>query len=266
MKKTLFYLMILAVVATGCKKDTKSKSLNYSDSDPITIALRDYHTIGVSSDYDLTYSSSDERYVTVSSGGTIYGKNVGNANVTISNGYESKTVTVNVDLFVQPTFDFGCSPSYIRSLYGSPYNSGYIDTILVYQYTANQGYSYACGEMDFFFYDGYYYESDVYIRSTFENPLLMNYLNDNFNLVTSYQDTTMTNYSTHYCQEHGIQNHDTIFMRSIYSYKLDETIICGKQPAFNDWDEICLFYFQVEPEKSAASFLNRRPRSSKFLY
>ncbi len=179
MKKVLFYMIILAVLATGCKKDEKSKSLDYSGSANVTIALRDSFRLPVSSDYDISYSSSDNMYVTVSSDGVVYGKNVGSADVTMSNGFESITVRVDVDLFIEPTFEFGCAPSHIRALYGSPYQSGYNpDGILVYQYTANQGYSYACGEMDFFFDEGSYYESDVYIRPSVEF-LLDNYLTDN---------------------------------------------------------------------------------------
>ncbi len=250
MKKVLFYMIILAVFATGCKKDEKSKSLDYSGSANVTIALRDSFRLPVSSDYDISYSSSDNMYVTVSSDGVVYGKNVGSADVTMSNGFESITVKVDVDLFIEPTFEFGCAPSHIRALYGSPYQSGYNpDGILVYQYTANQGYSYACGEMDFFFDEGSYYESDVYIRPSVEF-LLDNYLTDNFDHAYDVQDTISP---------------DTIITVSIFRNKMDENIICGKRLALNQWNEILLFYFRAE-ENEVAKSLYIRPRSSKLRY
>ena len=243
MKKTLILLAILAVFATGCKKD-KSKSLNYNDSNPIEMVLQGYHQIQATSDYDITYkainNNSNIEVVTVDGSGKIYGKNVGSGQVKISNGYEDQTVDVNVALFREPTFDFGCNTSKIRDLYGRPLQSSYIsDTILVYQYTASQGYSYACGEMDFFFYNGAYYESDVYIRPSVEY-LLNNYLNDNFRLDTIMGDTL-----------------------SVYRHKIYNDIICGKFASHNQWNEWCLFYIQANQEKSVANILKRRPRSSK---
>lgn len=250
MKKTLFFMIVLAIFATGCKKE-KSKSLDYSGPSTVTIALRDYYKLPVSSEYNITYSTSNDMYVTVSADGTIYGKNVGKADITISNGYESRIISVDVDLFIEPTFEFGCSPSHIRELYGSPYNSGYLDTILVYQYTASQGYSYACGEMDFYFINGNYYESDVYVRSSVEF-LLDNYLTENFEFMYDVNDTISP---------------DTIVTVSLYKNKLDQEIICGKRLAMNQWNEILLFYFKhKDTSKDLAKSLYIRPRSSKLRY
>ena len=248
MKKVLLLLVIsIALLTTSCKKD-KSKSLNYNDSNPISMVLQGHHQIQASSDYDITYSAINEgnkEVVTVTSDGNLYGKNVGNAKVKLDNGHENKTVDVIVDLFREPTFEFGCNTSRIRELYGKPYQSGYIsDTILAYQYTSNNGYSYACGEMDFFFYDGAYYESDVYIRPNVE-LMLNKYLQDNFDLDSIYGDTL-----------------------SIYVNKINTNVICGKYASHNQWNEWCLFYFEDNDDnaKSVANFLNKRPRSSKLRY
>lgn len=242
MKKLLFISIIsFAILATGCKKD-KSKALEYNDSNPINMVLRGEHQISATSEYDITYKSLNETVVTVTKTGKLYGKNVGEAQVKLDNGYESKTIDVIVDLFTEPTFEFGCNTNRIRTLYGTPYAAGYADTILVYQYTANNGYSYACGEMDFFFYNGQYFESDVYIRQNVSGPLDQ-YLNDNFRLDTIIGDTL-----------------------KIYRNLLDNDIICGKYASHNTWNEWCLFYARADQEKSVANFLNRRPRSSKLRY
>lgn len=260
MKKHLLIItIIIAVTATSCKNEkSKSSNLNYNDSNPISMVLRGEHQIQASSEYDITYSAINHdpqiEVITVSGDGKITGKNVGTAQVKLSNGYNSMTVDVNVDLFTQPTLEFGCNPGRIISLYGDPKDSGYItESLLYYRYTELYGYSFACGEMDFFFNNGKYEESDVYIRPTV-SYLLDNYLADNFNHV---MDTVI------------ISQNDTVQIqipRSIYKYKLDESIICCKQPSFNQWDEILLFYFRDDPEKSLANSLKMRPRSSKFLY
>lgn len=257
MKKTVFFLIILAIVATGCKKNKKSKSLNYNDSNPIVMALSglthdfDYQ-INVSSDYDISYKAINPdglEVITVSGGGKIHGKNVGTAQVKIDNSYESRIIDVIVNLFIEPTFDFGCSASRIKSLYGNPPYYGMLgDTIMVYQYTSNHGYSYACGEMDFYFYidsisnNSSYWESDLYIRPTVEY-LLNNYLTENFNYAYTVGDTL-----------------------DVYKYKQDTAIICGKYDSHNAYNEFCLFYFRSEEENSLDKALNNLPRSSKLRY
>lgn len=248
MKKTVFFLIVLAVLATSCNRNKKSKSLDYNDSNPIEMVLRGYHQIQVSSDYDISYkainSNPNVEVITVDGSGKLYGKNVGTAQVKIDNSYENRLIDVVVSLFRQPVFDFGCSASRIRSIYGSPYTEQMLpgDTIYVYRYTSSDGYSYACGEMDFFFYNERYYEADVYIRPSVEY-LLNNYLTENFNYHSIIGDTL-----------------------DLYKYKLDTTIICGKFDSHNPWNEFCLFYYKTDSSKSLDSFLNKLPRSSKLRY
>ena len=85
--------------------------------------------------------------------------------------------------------------------------------------------------------------------------LLNNYLDDNFNHFTDIYDTIAIS-----------ETQDTIITVSIYKYKQDESIICGKRLALNQWNEILLFYFQNNSEKDLDNSLKMRPRSSKFLY
>lgn len=209
--------------------------LVYNDDNPIHLVLREEHKIVDSSAYPITYTSSDNTYVTVSDDGVLNGRNVGSAQVTLDNGFHSLTVDVIVDLFREPTFEFGCYTNRIRELYGNPYMSGYInDTILVYQYTGPGGYSYACGEMDFIFEDAGYCEADVYIRSSV-GLLLNRYLDERFTLETIIGDTLY-----------------------LYRFKLDNNIVCGKFDSHNQWDEICLFYIKIEDIKFIDAVLNKR--------
>ncbi len=246
MRKTLLFVMILAITAISCSKH-KSKSLEYNDDDPIQMVFRGEHKINVSSDYSLSFTAINElpavEVLTVDANGLLYGKNVGNARVKISNGYNEKTVDVTVSLFEEPTFEFGCNTDRIKELYGRPFQSGYIDTILIYRYTSSEGYSYACGEMDFLFDDGIYIESAVYLHKKAQ-LLLSRYFEDNYILDTVVGDSVPT---------------------EIYRNLLDPTIVCVKSDSGNQYDEICLAYYRADV-KSCASVLNRRPRSSKLLY
>ena len=252
MKKVLLFSIIsLAIFTTGCKKQ-KSNALNYNDSDPITMVLRGTHTINVESEYDITYDILDidpnKRVLTMPSNGTLYGFNVGKDKVSISNGHESKTVDVIVNLFREPTFEFGCRPNRIAELFGTPYDAGYQnDTILIYQYTQTPGYngnySYACGELDFYFYNGRYFEADVFIIPN-ATDLMNSYLNENFII-----DTALCN--------------DTLQM---FRNKIDRDIICGKYNPHNQYNEWRLFYVRDNQSTSFANVLKTRPRSSKLRY
>lgn len=227
MKKTLFLMVIIAALATGCNK---SKNLDFKDTDPLQIALRDNYKVNVSSDYDITFTSANPLVVEPKDG-KLYGKNVGSTQITMDNGYKSMTVGANVSLFIQPTFEFGCSSSRIKSLYGNPYQSGYNDAgTLVYVYTmkTDEGYySWACGEMDFFFNDGKYIEADLYIRNGVDY-LLENYLTENFNPVdTVYLHLTET---------------DSV-LTCLYRNKVEEHVILGKYPSGNQYNETLLFYY-----------------------
>ena len=231
MKKVFIILaLVLAVAATSCKKDgnEKSKSLTFNGNNPYTMALRDTIALPVSSDYDVTVTSANNNVVRPYHGSKVIGWNVGETSITISNGYESVNVDVNVDLFVEPTFEFGCSPSHIRSYYGSPFKSAYDDDgTLRYIYTSQHGYSWACGQMDFLFDNSQYIESQVYIKENMDY-LLNNYITANFNFIdTVLVFNPFVEDSVDCC---------------VYRNKIDETVLMGKFYTGNTWHETLLFY------------------------
>lgn len=260
MKKTLVFMVILAVFASGCKKknEESSTTLKYSDSNPIQMVFqgpsnKSDHKIQVTSDYSITYtainSDPDNEVITVSGDGVIHGKNTGTAKVRMTNGYETKTVDVKVNLFKEPTFDFGCSKGKIRSLYGTP-NADLGDTIMVYG-AKEPGVSFACWRMDFFFSSAKkYYASDVYIcaggggHPDFSD-LLEDYLDESF----IYDSLWHYNDTTNYYMYHNI---------------VKPEVKCAKIFNANSYGDICLMYFEVQ--NSRANVLNILPRSSKFLY
>lgn len=215
MKK--FYILMVAVIlaATACNK--KSKDLIYNGENPITIALRDTTQLSIKSDYDVTLTSSDNNCATVLNGGKVYGKNVGEAKITMDNGYNSVTIPVNVVLFKEPTFNFGCTAEEIIRQHGEPdYNYG--DTILRYTFV-----SYTCPDMIFYLKsDKKYYESDLYITKNSEY-LLGKYFEEKYVLDSVYTVDGKERY--------------------MYHNKIDSSIGCGKIANVNQWEEFCLFYF-----------------------
>lgn len=236
MKKVLILLAVLAVFATGCKKE-KSKSLDYNDSDPISMVLREYRPIKVSSEYDISYSTSNDMLLEVSGDGVLYGKGVGEDQVTISNGYETITVKVVIDLFQEPSYEFGCPPSHIKDLYGEPRESGYTeDGILVYSYYKPGQYDpYACGQRLFYFEDSKYFRA-YYLMNPQVDIRLEQYLHQNFIPADTVQGV--------------INEGDTDSIPFyIFKSKLDETIICEKFLTGNVNNEIGLIYYQIEEEE-----------------
>lgn len=233
----------LTLTLFSCK-EKKSKSLNYNDSDPLSIVLQETRTVDATSDYDISYRSSNTGVLTIQNAGIIFGKNVGQAQLTLDNGYESKTVDVNVDLFRDPSLNFGCPSSEIKSQFGKPFKAGYNqEGYLVYVYTGSDGYSYACGEMDFFFESNRYIEANVYIRKNL-NSLLNNHLNKDFTLTD-----TIKVYNPNISD-----STDAL----LYRYRDDNDIVCVRYPSENGFLETMLIYTRLD-EKGYIRKLLRNP-------
>ena len=250
MKKTVFFMIILAVLAGGCKKnkDEKSTALRYYDSDPIHMVFQDTHTIAVESDYDISYEiirTNPYPVLRWQSHGVLKSLNVGTDKVTISNGYETKTVDVVVDVFTEPTFEFGCAPARIRELYGTKYQGAYVTDhdiqYLRYVYIGDESnnymYSPTCYHMDFYFQDSQYIVSQVFIRKNNIEIPLKNYIDDNFDSLRTIPKYYYDEYITH----------DTV-PAIVYRSKTDENVLCIKYEHANQYDDISLVYREDETE------------------
>ncbi|MGN0032216.1 MAG: hypothetical protein ACI358_00290 [Candidatus Limimorpha sp.] len=195
--------------------------MSYNGEDSIVMVFGNKQKLNVVSDYEVSYKSSNENIVTCHSDGVLEAKSIGNATVSFNNGYHKKEINVDVILFEEPTFEFGCSSYRIKEIYGNPdYHFG--DSIFIYG-AHDPGYSKACWQMDFFFDENSYIQSDVYIRSNYE-ALVNKYLNDYF----TFDSLFIANDST-----------------SIYIYHNNPmpNIVCGKIYDYNQWGDLCLFYF-----------------------
>lgn len=225
MKKLALFLVSILLL-TACRNRSEDKTIKYEGPKTVDIVLLEELNLNATSEEPLTYYSDNDLYVTVSKDGIIKGKNVGEANVTISNSENSITVKVVVSLFEEPTFDFGISPNDIAKIYGAP-RFNYGDSIFIYG-SGNEWYSYAVWEMDFFFKDNEYVEADLYIREDV-NTRLNQFLTENYFVKDTVYDTINDVFTTCYLYLNE-DNPD------------DANLLVGQLFPAGRYDDVCLFY------------------------
>lgn len=184
MRKLVTFLLCLCSLLSSCKKE--DKSIKYDGPTTVNIVLQEIHKLNASSTEQITYSSDNRLIVDIDQNGRILGKNIGETYITLSNSEDELRLHVVVSLFEEPTLDFGVSTSKIRALYGNPKHN-YGDSIYVYG-SGNDWYSWAVWEMDFFFRNDKYYESNLYIRSDVDLRVEQ-YLNENYFFTQEINDT-----------------------------------------------------------------------------
>ena len=243
MKKLALFLVALCLLSS-CREKV-DHSIKYNGTKTINIVLLEELKLDVTTESNnpITYHSDNEMVVTVNSEGVIKGKNVGEANVTISNTIDVITVKVTVSLYEEPTTDFYVSKDEISNIYGQPnyiVDSG--DTTVYIYGSGNDWYSYAVWEMDFFFIDNQYIESDLYIRSDVE--LRLDEFLDN-NYFYQYSDTINEQIYNIYLNEENPEN---------------ASLLLGKINNAGQYDDICIFYtpFEYEEERDYKGIIRKR--------
>ena len=232
MKKIALLLTVLCLLAS-CRSKI-DHSIKYDGNKTVNIVLLEEMNLNATSESDnpITYHSDNEMVVTVNSNGVIKGKNIGEANVTISNTIEEITIKVTVSLYEEPTTDFYVSKDEISKIYGQPnyiVDSG--DTTVYIYGSGNDWYSYAVWEMDFFFIDDQYIESDLYIRSDVETRL-DEFLNNNY-----------------YYQRSDTINDEIYYIYLNEENPEDATVMLGKINNVGQYEDICVFYIPYEYEE-----------------
>ena len=243
MKKLALFLVALCLLSS-CREKV-DHSIKYNGTKTINIVLLEELKLDVTTESNnpITYHSDNEMVVTVNSEGVIKSKNVGEANVTISNTIDVITVKVTVSLYEEPTTDFYVSKDEISNIYGQPnyiVDSG--DTTVYIYGSGNDWYSSAVWEMDFFFIDNQYIESDLYIRSDVE--LRLDEFLDN-NYFYQYSDTINEQIYNIYLNEENPEN---------------ASLLLGKINNAGQYDDICIFYtpFEYEEERDYKGIIRKR--------
>ena len=245
MKKLALFLIALCLLSS-CGREVVDESIKYNGTKTINIVLLEEMNLEVTSESEnaITYFSDNEMVVTGSSAGVIKGKNIGEANITISNTVDQITIKVIVSLYEEPCKDFNISQDEIEKIYGAPkyiMESG--DTTAYIYGSGNDWYSYAVWEMDFFFIDDQYIESDLYIRSDVELRL-DEFLNNNY--FYQYSDTINEQIYHIYLNEENPE---------------DASVLLGKINNAGQYDDICIFYTQyTHNDDSYKNLIKRRNR------
>jgi hypothetical protein len=231
MKKIALFLLGFCLILSSCKNRNRYE-INYDGPATIDIVLLEELGLNVTSDYPLTYYSDNELVVTVSENGVILGKNIGEANVVISNAESTLTLKVIVSLFEEPTLNFYCDQSYMEEVHGTPKYKN--DSLMIYG-SGEDWHSFAVWEMDFFFINNQYVEADLYIEKDLEIRV-DEYLKGKFiykNQVTD--DETNVTYDI-YLNNENPEN---------------ATVLVGKIKDAGPYEDICLFYIPYEHKRNS---------------
>lgn len=107
-------------------------------STELTLKFGEEHKINATSTSPIIYQSSDEYHATVSNSGLIDARFVGDANISLSNADDSKSIKVTIEpqynLYKTPSLNWGTLRSEIITQYGVP-ESSTADVILYDDYS-----------------------------------------------------------------------------------------------------------------------------------
>lgn len=126
MKKTLMLMLLtMPFVFTSCSDDDDKNDIRLIESE-YKMNFNDQVQILATSPLSISYSTESSYVASVSESGLITGGRVGETNISLSNGEDTKSVKVIVepkyDLYPEPIdkIDFGASTSKIKEIFGTP--------------------------------------------------------------------------------------------------------------------------------------------------
>lgn len=163
MKRPLLLCIALLFIFSSCGKDNDYISL---EKNGVTLYSGDEYTIKVSSDTKVVYKSNDEYIATVSEVGVITAMKIGETFISLNNGTDKKSFTVEVKprYVLYEEFEFGTTKDIIISKQGTPDNENE-NSISYYNYTKE------ISEITYFFNDDKLINLRVYAKSSFKDIL-----------------------------------------------------------------------------------------------
>jgi hypothetical protein len=125
MKKALLFAAFSFVIFSCDKEGKEDDSIKLAKTE-FSLYYEDEAQIEATSIHEITYESQSEYVATVSQSGLITGGRVGETNVTLNNGIDTKLVKIVInpryDLYPEPikNVKFGDSKQSVKATYGNP--------------------------------------------------------------------------------------------------------------------------------------------------
>lgn len=192
MKKVLLLLFILPFVFSSCSSDDDDNSIKVEQRE-FVMNFEDTQQINATSKASITYKSESEYVAKVSTSGLITAGRVGETSILLSNGEDSKSISVKVEplhnIYPEPIhkIKFGDSKATVKSAFG---NNAFEQTTSLLYNDYHKNYDYA-----FLFEDGKLTATGVVI------PTLS--LPDNFSdfFTERYQIVALEDYQASFINE-----------------------------------------------------------------
>ncbi|MGM1055440.1 MAG: hypothetical protein ACQEWG_06100 [Bacteroidota bacterium] len=140
MKNTvLLFGIAFSLLIVSCSKDDEVDKLITLESSVKTLYFGDEYQIEATSNTPLLYSSDDEYHASVSELGLVTARFIGETNIVLSNGNDTKKVSITVkaqsNLYPDPNLEFGTSKSALLAKYGTP--DVETETVILYDNYSN---------------------------------------------------------------------------------------------------------------------------------
>lgn len=125
MKKILLpAIAVFAITFAGCDKGSESANLIQLTTTDQTVAYADKFQIEATSDTPITYTSEDEYHASVSESGLVNARYVGETNIVLTNGEDTKRIKITVrpesNLYPEADLTFGMMRSAVKAKFGAP--------------------------------------------------------------------------------------------------------------------------------------------------
>jgi hypothetical protein len=179
--KKIIILFVLSLTFWGCSKEEEPVDNTIKvETDDLSLAPKQTYDIKAVSNSEITYSSENEFFASVSNNGIITGGRVGTTNIILETGVDKKTIKVTTIssnyLYPDPILDFGSSKSSIISKLGTPDYQQSIGNTIAIRYDNAPNTTLGTG---YFFTDDKLTIIQTRVKSAYSS-LLSSYLSDRF--------------------------------------------------------------------------------------
>lgn len=139
MKKILFVFVVLVSVLSSCSSSDDDKGIELMSKD-VVLSFEEEYKIDAKSESKILYTSENKYHASVSENGTITGGRVGETNILLNNGEDTKKIKVTIEaksnLYPEPNLEFGISRADLIKKLGKPDNNS-DDGIAYTSFSAN---------------------------------------------------------------------------------------------------------------------------------